>query len=785
MAVLLGVVVVLAACVTALVVRTESATALSTASAIADAYTDSSHPQANHGTENWVRSDASPAKYSYYKFNVTIPSGQVVRHADFRCRAGSSNVKGLKLWATSTGWSENTITWASAPATDFTRPPIAETGPVFEQLYATADVTAAITGSGTYAFVGRTDSRRAWSCASRENTQSQAAQLAITTAPATTSTSAPASTSTPPVSPRSLTLPARGAFSYPWFPEAWKQGGISPATHYSPTLGYYDSVGVMAKHVQALLYGGFQFDVSSWWGQGSIEDARLTSLLSAAHDTSLKIAPYYEAEGNGIGNVTGSPNPTSAQITSDLNYLASHYIADPNYLWIAGKPALFVYGDGSDNCSTADRWAAANAAAATRFYVVLKVFSGYATCAMQPDNWHQYGPASAEDSQGAHSFSISPGFYKYNESSPRLGRNLTRWVTNINDMNCSRAAFRLVTTFNEWGEGTSVESASQWASTSGWGSYLDALHNNTACSAQSPTTSAPAPSTSPTSTPTSTGASTSAPSSSSTTAAPAGSGHKVLVFIEENHSLSEALSQMPHLSSWANTYGQATNYFAIAHPSLPNYLAIWGGSTFGVTSDCSVGESGCIPTAPSVFGQTLAAGKTARAYQESMTSNCQTGGSGSYAPRHGPWPYWLDSTERNGCSANDVPSGTTSSGNLLNDINAGSLPVTGEVTPNLCNDAHDCSLATADNWLAAWIPKVMAGSDYTSGRLTIIITFDEDDSSQGNKVPFVVIDPRVAGKSVTATFNHYSLTRWLENNAGVTTLRNATTAPDLRAAFGL
>lgn len=776
---------VLASCVAALVVHTDSATAFSTATAVADAYTDSSQPQANHGTENWVRSDASPPKYSYYKFNVTIPSGQVVSHADFRCRAGSSNVQGLKLWVTSTGWSENTITWANAPGTDFTRPPIAQTGPVFEHRDATADVTGAITGSGTYAFVGRTDSRRAWSCASRENTHNEAAQLAITTASATTSTSAPASTSTPPASPQSLTLPARGAFSYPWFPEAWRQGGISPATHYNPTLGYYDSVGVMAKHVQALLYGGFQFDVSSWWGQSSYEDARLSNLLGAAHGTSLKIAPYYEAEGNGINNVTGSPNPTSAQITSDLNYLASHYIADPNYLWIAGKPALFVYGDASDNCSTADRWAAANAAAATRFYVVLKVFSGYAACATQPDNWHQYGPASAEDSQGAHSFSISPGFYKYNESSPRLSRNLTRWVTNINDMNCSRAAFRLVTTFNEWGEGTSVESASQWASTSGWGSYLDALHNNTTCSAQSPTTSAPASSTPPTSTPTSTGASTSAPPTSSSTAAPAGNGHKVLVFIEENHSLSEALSQMPHLSSWANTYGQATNYFAVAHPSLPNYLAIWGGSTFGVTSDCSVGASGCIPTAPSVFGQTLAAGKSARAYQESMTSNCQTGGSGNYAPRHGPWAYWVDSTERNGCSANDVPSGTTSSGNLLNDINAGSLPVTGEVTPNLCNDAHDCSLATADNWLAAWIPKVMAGPDYTSGRLTIIITFDEDDSSQGNKVPFVVIDPHVAAKSVTATFNHYSLARWLENNAGVTTLRNAATAPDLRAAFGL
>src|SRR6266571_3274030 len=112
-------------------------------------------------------------------------------------------------------------------------------------------------------------------------------------------------------------------------------------------------------------------------GQGSTEDARLPALLTAAHGTSLEIAPYYEGEGNATAGVTGSPNPTSTQITSDLNYLASHYIADPNYLWIGGKPALFVYGDATDNCSTADRWAAANAAAATHFYLVLKVFSGY------------------------------------------------------------------------------------------------------------------------------------------------------------------------------------------------------------------------------------------------------------------------------------------------------------------------------------------------------------------------------------------------------------------------
>jgi hypothetical protein len=141
----------------------------------------------------------------------------------------------------------------------------------------------------------------------------------------------------------------------------------------------------MAKHVQALLYGGFQFDVSSWWGQVSIDDARLPSLLSAAHGTSLKIAPYYEAEGNGIGNVTArlirhrpKSHPTS------LPRVALH--CDPI---ICGSPAnrLCSYTATVAIIAHRDRWAAATPPR-PRALMVLKVFSGYATCAMQPDNWH-------------------------------------------------------------------------------------------------------------------------------------------------------------------------------------------------------------------------------------------------------------------------------------------------------------------------------------------------------------------------------------------------------------
>jgi hypothetical protein len=257
----------------------------------------------------------------------------------------------------------------------------------------------------------------------------------------------------------------------------------------------------------------------------------------------------------------------------------------------------------------------------------------------------------------------------------------------------------------------------------------------------------------------------------------------VMVIIEENHSRAEALANMPHLAAWASQFGQATNYTATTHPSLPNYLAIGGGGTFGVTDDNP--PSSHPLSGASVFGQTLAAGKTAKTYAESMPGNCYLANSGNYAVRHNEWPYFTDSSERTACNTNDVPMGTTSSGNLLTDINAGQLPTTGQMTPNVCNDAHDCSLTTADNWLNGWVPKLMAGPDYTSSKLTIIVTFDEDDSSASNNVAFVVIDPRLNGKTITSGANHYSLTRWLDANAGVSLLRNAATAPDLKSAFGL
>jgi len=317
-------------------------------------------------------------------------------------------------------------------------------------------------------------------------------------------------------------FPIRAAFYYQWFPEAWNQQGMNPFTHYHPSLGFYDSsnTGVIKQHLAAMRYANMQAAIATWWGQGSRTDQRVPLLLSNTAGSTFRWTLYYEPE--------GTSDPSVAQITSDLTYIKSHYGGDPSFLRVNGAFVVFVYAQPTDGCAMADRWKQANTVGA---YVVLKVFPGFATCASQPQGWHQYAPAAAEDSQAGRSFAISPGFYKANEATPRLARDPIRWNTNVRDMVNSHAPWQLVTTFSEWGEGTSVESASEWASSSGYGSYLDALHTNGLGTPPTPTPT-PAPTPTPTSQPTSTPAATPTPAPTSSpgastrpTASPSASSH--------------------------------------------------------------------------------------------------------------------------------------------------------------------------------------------------------------------------------------------------------------------
>jgi hypothetical protein len=277
-----------------------------------------------------------------------------------------------------------------------------------------------------------------------------------------------------------LTFPVRAAFYYPWFPEAWNQSGLDPFTHFTPDGGLYDSgaSATIARHLDELRYAGVQVAITSWWGQGHPTDRRLPALLDAtrAAGSPVRWAVYYEPEGQG--------DPSVAQLASDLAHLRDRYAADPAYARVGGRFVVFAYGDAGDSCATADRWRAANAGIGA--YVVLKVVPGYRGCPSQPDGWHQYAPAQRTDDQPGQSFSVSPGFWLASDPAPRLARDPACFRGAVRDMVASRAPWQLVTTFDEWGEGTAVEPARQWATPSGYGAYLDALHDDGASGPPAP-----------------------------------------------------------------------------------------------------------------------------------------------------------------------------------------------------------------------------------------------------------------------------------------------------------
>lgn len=255
---------------------------------------------------------------------------------------------------------------------------------------------------------------------------------------------------------------------------------------------------------------------------------------------------------------------------------------------------------------------------------------------------------------------------------------------------------------------------------------------------------------------------------------------KVLLIVEENAPLSTALRGMPYLASLGRTYGQATNYWAVSHPSLPNYLAMAAGSTFGITDDAQ--PSSHKLRGQTVFGQALAAHKTAKVYAETMPSSCATASRGTYLVRHTGWPYFVD--ERAACARYDVPAGTLTGGALRDDLKAGTLPNVGWLIPNSCNDAHDCSLSTADGWLRSHLPSILAAPDYRSGHLAVIVTFDEG-SRANNNVPLVVISPALHGVVSRTHFTAYSLTRAFDEVLHVSPLRNAATATSMASVFHL
>jgi hypothetical protein len=576
-----------------------------------------------------------------------------------------------------------------------------------------------------------------------------------TPTPAPTGTPSPGATPTPapfPGGDPQPSFPIRAAFYYPWFPEAWNQQGMNPFTKYHPSLGYYDSSAgsTLAAHLADFRYANIDVGISSWWGQGSRTDGRMPSILAATAGTPTRWTVYYEPE--------GSSDPSVSQIASDLTYLRDRYGSDPSYLRVGGRFVVFVYGDATDGCGMADRWSQANAGIGA--YIVLKVFPGYRNCTNQPASWHQYSPAVSTDSQVGFSYSISPGFDKADEPAPRLARDPIRWSTDIRSMIASGAPWQLVTTFSEWGEGTPVESATEWGSPSGHGVYLDALHAD----------GAPAPIPTPTPTPVPTPTPTPVPTPTPAPTTPSGGAidHVVVVWLENEEATAITATSMPYLYSLSSAYGRSDQFYGVAHPSLPNYLAFWSGSTQGVTDDGTYNLN-----AANLSSQMAAAGRSWRTYAQNYPgTGCNlgstyTGGidgpgvAGTYARKHNP-----------AMSFTSV-SGTSQCANIQPLANFDPSVNVSFVVPNLCNDAHDCPLLTADAFLKGFVPKVTGAPDWA--HTLLVISFDEGSTSTngGGRIFTAVMRQGLSGVVSTTVHNHYSLLRTIENLNGLPCLGNA------------
>ena len=196
----------------------------------------------------------------------------------------------------------------------------------------------------------------------------------------------------------------------------------------------------------------------------------------------------------------------------------------------------------------------------------------------------------------------------------------------------------------------------------------------------------------------------------------------VVVVMMENAEYGEVTGSgsAPYVNALARSYGLATRSYAITHPSLPNYLALTGGSTDGIQSDCT----SCKVSAPNIVDQLQAAGISWKAYLEGLPHPCFLGAqAGSYAKKHDPFAYYQDVVDSQARCRLLVGFGA-----LAADLRAGTLPTFAWISPNLCDDGHDCSLGTADGFLARTLPALLRE---LGPHGFLILTWDEGSSDAG------------------------------------------------------
>jgi hypothetical protein len=252
----------------------------------------------------------------------------------------------------------------------------------------------------------------------------------------------------------------------------------------------------------------------------------------------------------------------------------------------------------------------------------------------------------------------------------------------------------------------------------------------------------------------------------------------LFVIVLENREYDEVVGspEMPYFNGLIERGAVTTNYYTQAHPSLPNYLALLGGDTFGVTDNYMDFEI----AGPNLATQLSRAGISWRAYMEGMPYPCFTGtGYGRYTKRHNPFAYFPSITAVPKRCANVVPATR-----LTRDLERGELPQFGWLTPDVCNDGHDCSLGQVDLYLYELVPRIRRA---LGPHGLLVITWDEGRSKVGccglpggGRIATVLVGPDVQpGRRIEMVADHYSLLAAIEDRVGLPRLRLAATARPL------
>jgi hypothetical protein len=269
----------------------------------------------------------------------------------------------------------------------------------------------------------------------------------------------------------------------------------------------------------------------------------------------------------------------------------------------------------------------------------------------------------------------------------------------------------------------------------------------------------------------------SAPSSPSP-GIPAFSNVWIIVLENKDYTRVVGADDLPYLSGLIDRYGLAESYFGVARPSQPNYLAMFSGSTHGVTDNRNHDID-----APTVADQIEASGRTWRLYAENVPPGCFTG-SGAEGGRDGPGEY-----RRKHAPAISFTSISTDPARcaFIEDLTA-FRPGDADyalIIPNECHNAHDCPLREADAWLADHVPPIIESESFRAGGV-LFITFDEDsgDDPSGGHVATIVVSPLVAaGTRSSVHYDHYSLLRTIEDAWGLACLAKACEAEPMADFF--